>query len=65
MAIASLINEDRLALKEHGHPEMWEVAWYGDDKRSITLECIRCGMVLLELVKEGDYDDTGSDGAGG
>jgi len=49
MAIASLPIEDMKALASHGHPDMWEVTTYGEGE-SVTVECARCGMVLLELV---------------
>ena len=36
-------------MREHGHPDCWEVATYGDDE-SVTVECTRCGEVLVELI---------------
>jgi len=36
---------------DHGHYSFWEVAWYGDSvDASVTVECTKCGMVLVELV---------------
>ena len=57
MGIATLTKEDQEALEQHGHVEFWEVARYGDDQ-SVTVECTRCGMVLLELFeKEHPWDN--------
>jgi hypothetical protein len=56
MALAHLTMEALKAMRKHGHPEFWEVAIYAnseDKKRephSVTLECTKCGEVLVELV---------------
>lgn len=57
MSIASISPEGMKALEEHGHPDYWEIAYYGCDD-SVTVECTRCGIVLVELVNTGvDEDD--------
>jgi len=52
MACARLSHEDLRALRKHGHPNFWEVAIYGKASRpdSVTVECTKCGEVLIELV---------------
>ena len=56
MAIAHLDDTCLRALRRHGHPHMWEVVSYGgkdeEDVDSVTVECTRCGEVLIELVHE-------------
>lgn len=49
MSIASLCPEYMKELENHGHPEYWEIATYG---QHVTVECIRCGEVLLQLTPE-------------
>lgn len=50
MAIAHLSAEDIKKMKEHGHPDYWEVATYGGDV-SVVVDCTKCGEVLVELVR--------------
>lgn len=52
MAIGSLEPQQLKMMREHGHFDCWEVAVYGDsnDPASITVECVKCGIVLVELV---------------
>lgn len=52
MAIGSLRSKDLKALREHGHASSWEVATYGDldSPSTVTVECTKCGEVLVELV---------------
>lgn len=54
MSIASLSPEHMKELEAHGHQEYWEVATYG---QHVTLECVRCGQVLLELTPEVETPD--------
>jgi hypothetical protein len=58
MAIGHLTPAALKALREHGHPDYWEVVIYRDRSRddslvdSVTVECTQCGEVLVELVNE-------------
>jgi hypothetical protein len=56
VAIAHLTQEERDKLREHGHPTFWEVTGYGEE--NVTVECVKCGEVLLELILR-DEDDNG------
>lgn len=50
MAIASISIEGMQALENHGHPDFWEIAFYR--RESVTVECTKCGEVLVELVNK-------------
>ena len=52
MSIAALDLKYLKALRKHGHPTYWEIATYGKGcrQKSVTVECTKCGMVLLTLV---------------
>ena len=48
MAIGHLTPEALKAMRDHGHFDCWEVATYAEGE-SVTVECTRCGEVLVEL----------------
>jgi len=51
MSIAAIDLKFLKAVRKHGHPTFWEVATYGKGRqKSVTVECTKCGMVLLTLV---------------
>ena len=58
MAIGHLTPAALKAMREHGHPSYWEVATYcGDtDPDSVTVECTKCGEVLVELINPGQEE---------
>jgi hypothetical protein len=60
MAIAHLTAEGLRRMREHGHFDCWEVAPYGEGE-SVTVECTRCGEVLVELVNI-DLEEEDDDG---
>lgn len=52
MAIAWVSEKDLGALRKHRHYSFWEVAIYGRPNHpgAVTVECTKCGEVLIELV---------------
>ncbi|MGA7742433.1 MAG: hypothetical protein WCE40_11400 [Polyangia bacterium] len=54
MAIATLTRKEQEALLKHGHFEYIEIAVYASSENkqpeSVTVECTKCGTVLVELV---------------
>jgi hypothetical protein len=49
MAIDTLPADKQEALIKHGHYSYWEIATYDDDS-TVTVECTKCGEVLVELI---------------
>ena len=53
MSIAAVDLKFLKVLRKHGHPTFWEVAIYGKGRqKSVTVECTKCGEVLIELVNK-------------
>lgn len=60
MSIAALDAKGMAALRRHKHYGHWRLGVYGQRKsraRSVTVECERCGAVLIELVNKEVEDD--------
>jgi hypothetical protein len=57
MAIGHLTPEALRRMREHGHPDFWEIASYAGGE-SITVECTKCGEVLVELVNPSQEEET-------
>jgi hypothetical protein len=60
MAIGHITPEALRRMRQHGHPDYWEVAYYGDTQHpdNVTVECTKCGEVLVELVNPSQEEET-------
>jgi hypothetical protein len=63
VAIATLTRKEQKALLKHGHFEYIEIAVYASSENrrpeSVTVECTKCGTVLVELVGGRDQCEDG------
>lgn len=63
MAIGHITPETLKKMRLHGHPDFWEIAVYGDEENpdSVTVECTKCGEVLVELVASSQEEEEDDD----
>ena len=46
MPVTTFSDENKKALRTHGHPERWEVVV---DSGGTFVECTKCGLTLVQL----------------